>query len=181
MGLDQGELNEVEAIKKKATQQTANVPKATVAEWEQNDLVERYNRGEMKVMIESIFPRGGPLYGTTRVTVRSQGLTQLVDAFPNPKCKFGTNSMIVDATYIKCSKKPKSFYEREGDDREKNETCVQCDTSPPKEEPQIIDLQVSLTGKFDDVYSSLPYRYYRPLKIEGIYPRYGPKDGDTVV
>jgi hypothetical protein len=25
-------------------------------------------------MLESIFPRGGPLYGTTRVTVRTQGL-----------------------------------------------------------------------------------------------------------
>jgi len=105
----------------------------------------------------------------------------LVDAFPNPKCKFGLNTMIVDATYIKCSKKPKGFYDREGDDRDKNETCVQCDSSPPKETPEILDLQVSLTGKFDDVYSSLPYRYYSPLKIEGIYPRYGPKDGDTVV
>ena len=105
----------------------------------------------------------------------------MVDAFPNPKCKFGLNTMIVDATYIKCSKKPKGFYAREGDDRDKNETCVQCDSSPPKETPEILDLQVSLTGKFDDVYSSLPYRYYSPLKIEGIYPRYGPKDGDSVV
>jgi hypothetical protein len=27
----------------------------------------------------------------------------------------------------------------------------------------------------------MPYRYYKPLMITGIYPRYGPKDGDTVV
>jgi hypothetical protein len=40
---------------------------------------------------------------------------------------------------------------------------------------------VSLTGSFNDTTSSVPYRYYEPLKIDGIYPRYGPKDGDTVV
>ena len=74
-GLGEGELNEVEAIKKKATTQSANVPKTNVEEWVTSDLVERYNRGEIKVMLESIFPRGGPLYGTTRVTVRSQGLS----------------------------------------------------------------------------------------------------------
>jgi len=45
----------------------------------------------------------------------------------------------------------------------------------------LITFTVSLTGKFDDVYSSTPYRYYAPLIIEGIYPRYGPRDGDTVV
>jgi len=27
----------------------------------------------------------------------------------------------------------------------------------------------------------MPYRYYDALEIDGIYPRYGPKDGDTVV
>lgn len=40
---------------------------------------------------------------------------------------------------------------------------------------------MSLSGKFDDVYSSLPYRYYDPTFVSNIYPRYGPKDGDTVV
>jgi hypothetical protein len=69
--LSQGDLNEVEAIKKKATTLSANVPKTNVEEWVTSDLVERYNRGEIKLMLESITPRGGPLYGTTRVTVRS--------------------------------------------------------------------------------------------------------------
>jgi hypothetical protein len=115
------------------------VPKSSVEEWVTQDLVERYNRGEIKVILESIFPRGGPLYGTTRVTVRSQGLAELVDAFPNPKCKFGMNTMIVDATYVKCSRKPKTFYETETGGV-KNETCVQCEASPPKEEPEILDL-----------------------------------------
>lgn len=69
--MSQGDLNEVEAIKKKATTLSANVPKTNVEEWVTSDLVERYNRGEIKLMLESITPRGGPLYGTTRVTVRS--------------------------------------------------------------------------------------------------------------
>ena len=37
-------------------------------------------------------PRGGPLYGTTRVTVRAAGIEDLVDAFPDPKCRFGHNN-----------------------------------------------------------------------------------------
>ena len=40
---------------------------------------------------------------------------------------------------------------------------------------------MSLTGKFDDIYTSLPYRYYEQVVISGIYPQYGPKDGDAVV
>jgi hypothetical protein len=40
---------------------------------------------------------------------------------------------------------------------------------------------VSLTGDFSDVTNSLPFRYYPPSRIYAIYPRYGPKDGDTVV
>jgi len=103
----------------------------------------------------------------------------LIDTYPNPKCKFGTNDLIVDATYIKCSKAPLTFYQKET--TAKNETCVQCEASPEKEVDEIIDLQMSLSGKFDDVFSSIPYRYYKPLFISGIYPRYGPKDGDTVV
>jgi len=113
------------------------------------------------------------------VTVRAEGLAQLVDAFPNPKCKFGTNELIVDATYVRCTRAPLHFYALES--AAKNETCVQCEASPEKAEAEIIDLQISLTGKFDDVYSSLPYRYYEPLGVGAIYPRYGPKDGDTVV
>jgi len=38
-----------------------------------------------------------------------------------------------------------------------------------------------LTGDFSDVGNTIPFRYYNPPKIYAIYPRYGPKDGDTVV
>ena len=40
---------------------------------------------------------------------------------------------------------------------------------------------VSLKGDFSDVSNSVPFRYYLPTRIYGIYPRYGPKDGETVV
>jgi hypothetical protein len=40
------------------------------------------------------------------VTVRVSEIEELVDAFPDPKCKFGANSMIVEATYVKCSVAP---------------------------------------------------------------------------
>jgi len=42
-------------------------------------------------------------------------------------------------------------------------------------------MSVSLSGKFDDVHSSLPYRYYKPAYVSNIYPRLGPKDGGTVI
>ena len=58
---------------------------------------------------------------------------------------------------------------------------MQCDNSPASNKPEIISFTVSLTGDFSDVTNSLPFRYYPPSRIYAIYPRYGPKDGDTVV
>jgi hypothetical protein len=46
---------------------------------------------------------------------------------------------------------------------------------------EIIPLTVSLTGTFEDVTSSHPYRYYKAAIVESIYPRYGPKDGNSVI
>ena len=56
-----------------------------------------------------------------------------------------------------------------------------CEESPKSAEATLVTFSVSLTGNFDDITSSLPYRYYAPAKVHSIYPRYGPKDGDTVV
>ena len=55
-------------------------------------------------------PKGGPITGRTRVLVRFDNLAPFVDVYPKPKCKFGANSMIVDAAYVKCSKKEMGFY-----------------------------------------------------------------------
>ena len=40
---------------------------------------------------------------------------------------------------------------------------------------------ISLKGDFSDSQDSEPYRYYYPTVVDAIYPRYGPKDGGTVV
>ena len=93
--------------------QKINVPKTELNDWEIEDIRTRYEKGSYKLIINSITPRGGPLYGTTRVTVRSENIAALVDAYPNPKCRFGSNSLIVDATYTKCTKTPGGFYEKE--------------------------------------------------------------------
>lgn len=132
------------------------------------------------MLIESIQPKGGPIRGRTMVLVRFNNLAPFIDAYPHPKCKFGSNSMIVDAQYVKCTKKEEPFTanERAG---VRDATCVQCEGSPAKDYAELISFTVSLTGLFDDSSSSVPYRFYNNLKTHAIYPRYGPKDGDTVV
>ena len=40
---------------------------------------------------------------------------------------------------------------------------------------------ISLTGDFTDSADSEPFRYYNNTRVWAIYPRYGPKDGGTVV
>jgi len=112
------------------------------------------------------------------------GLSSFIDVYPNPKCKFGSNKRIVDAAYIRCTKAPSKFYEKEtkSGDVSMDSTCVQCESSPEKiDGPEIISLTVSLSGLFDDAESSIPYRYYNKQHVSAIYPRYGPKDGETVV
>ena len=81
--------------------------------------------------MDSIEPRAGPMAGGTRVTVRAAGIASLVDAYPEPQCKFGKNSMIVEANYIKCTKAPTDFYAKEkGYGAEDwNSTCIQCENS----------------------------------------------------
>jgi hypothetical protein len=91
--------------------------------------------------------------------VRGDGLEDLPDVFPEPKCRFGSNSMIVDANWIGCSIRPPTFYEKERE-LPRNYTCILCEDSPPNAFEGIVSFSVSLTGKFNDVYSSLPYRYY---------------------
>ena len=40
---------------------------------------------------------------------------------------------------------------------------------------------MSLKGDFSDSVNSVTYRYYPPTRVYAIYPRYGPKDGETLV
>jgi hypothetical protein len=89
-------------------------------------------------------------------------MEDLPDIFPDPKCRFGSNTNIVEGNWVRCSKKPPSFYESEHA-MEKNYTCILCEDSPSNPHADIVGFSVSLSGKFDDVYSSLPYRYYEPV------------------
>ncbi len=41
--------------------------------------------------------------------------------------------------------------------------------------------KVSVTGDFSDSMNHAEFTYYQPVQIERIQPRYGPKDGGTVV
>lgn len=72
-GEDQ-ELAELQAMRDRAGTQESSVPHENQNTWEAQDLKDRYERGEIQLQMDSIFPRGGPLYGTTRVTVRAEGL-----------------------------------------------------------------------------------------------------------
>lgn len=58
-------------------------------EFESKDLMERYKNGDERFILESIMPRGGPLTGGTKVTVRAEGIEDVVDIFKDPKCRFG--------------------------------------------------------------------------------------------
>lgn len=89
--------------------------------------------------------------------------------------------MIVPGTYIFCKSEKFKIEQHEGRHKDKNDTCIACDNSPPSAKPESISFTISLSGDFSDTQNSLPYRYYLNPTVHAIYPRYGPKDGDTVV
>ena len=131
-----------------------------LTEEEKENIKIRIIRGDERLKLLSVYPRGGPLYGTTKVTIRADGFEEYSEVFSTPKCRFGSNQFIVDATWIKCTKSPRGFYDAiKGEVR--NYTCIMCDESPMYPHEEIINLYVSLTGNFDDIYTSLPYRYYQ--------------------
>jgi hypothetical protein len=70
--------------------------------------------------------------------------------YPKPKCKFGKHDMIVDATYVTCTKKPLTAFEKEGQRINRDDYCIQCESSPPNDKAEIINLMISLTGDFTD-------------------------------
>jgi hypothetical protein len=149
-----------------------------MTEYEIADLQARYKRGEYQLTIQSIQPNGGPISGGTRVLVRTESIAPFVDIYPHPKCKFGTNDRIVDALYVKCLTHDMGFFEDEG--AKKDGVCVQCESSPLIPEWEIVSFTMSLTGNFDDATSSMPFRYYTDPIVTDVYPRSGPKSGDTV-
>ena len=102
----------------------ANVNKQSMTSFELEDVKARYEKGTYKLIIDSITPRGGPTYGATRVTVRAEGIAALVEAYPEPRCKFGSNNKIVEADYVKCSTRPSGYYDKEKGAGTKSDTCI---------------------------------------------------------
>ena len=135
----------------------------------------------LNIRIKGIEPASGPTTGETRVIVRLDNFNaDLIDDYPHPNCRFGSVSNTVNATYVKCTPNPRKIGEREPLPSEKTEICIQCENSRPHNE-DIIPFTVSLLGDFTDTLNSIPYRFYIQPKITWIYPRYGPKDGNTKV
>ena len=65
-----------------------------------------YGEGKVEIKLSSIEPEGGPTDGDTRVLVRGGPFHNMLPVYPNPKCRFGSNSRIVDATYVMCTQSP---------------------------------------------------------------------------
>ena len=74
---------------------------------------------EFTLSVDSIEPEGGPTYGNTRVLVRGGPFADLQLLFPHPKCKFGSHSMVVEATYVLCTTSPTPIEELEPRHRHK--------------------------------------------------------------
>jgi hypothetical protein len=115
------------------------------------------------------------------VIVRGGPFTGMEGSFPNPKCKFGRDDLIVEATYVKCTNDPTQIFKDEAKTIDKTATCLQCENSPAGSADEIVPFTVSLVGDFSDIENSVPFRYYKDPKIHAIYPRYGEKDGKTRV
>lgn len=71
--------------------------------------------------------------------------------------------------------------EKEARHGDKDDTCLQCDNSPSITKEGVVSFTISMTGDFSDSINSVIYRYYNPTRVWAIYPRYGPKDGETIV
>ena len=56
-----------------------------------------------------------------------------------------------------------------------------CEDSPAVSADKVVALSISLTGDFSDSVDSASFRYYQNAVVKSIYPRYGPKDGNTLV
>lgn len=131
--------------------------------------------------ITSISPAHGPTTGDTRVTVRGGPFAGYQSIYPDPKCRFGNDDMVVAASYVRCPDAARRIYESEADSSERNSICLECENSPSVMDSQPVAFTVSLDGDFTDVTSSLEFYYYRPASVTAIKPYHGPKDGGTTV
>ena len=79
-----------------------------LAEAEGNEAFMRQEQahGTPQITITSLNPALGPVSGDTQVTVRGGPFEQYRNSYPEPKCRFGTDDMIVNAAYTACTIEP---------------------------------------------------------------------------
>ena len=77
------------------------------------------NADSLGLTIDSIEPEGGPITGETRVLVRGGPFEDMTLLYPRPKCKFGANDRVVEATYVKSHEKPLKMEDNEGKSKDK--------------------------------------------------------------
>ncbi len=79
----------------------------------------KYAGDNIGLAIDSIEPEAGPITGETRVLVHGGPFEDMSLIYPKPKCKFGANDRIVEATYVKCHTRPLSMEDKEGKSKDK--------------------------------------------------------------
>ena len=85
----------------------------------------KYAGDNIGLAIDSIEPEAGPITGETRVLVHGGPFEDMSLIYPKPKCKFGANDRIVDATYVKCHTRPLSMEDKEGKSKDKVSILVE--------------------------------------------------------
>ena len=85
------------------------------------------NADSLGLTIDSIEPEGGPITGETRVLVRGGPFEDMTLLYPRPKCKFGANDRVVEATYVRCHTTPLKMEDNEGKSRDKVSLIISAD------------------------------------------------------
>lgn len=140
--------------------------------------------GKPQFSITSLEPAHGPVTGDTKVIVRGGPFARYALVYPEPKCRFGNNTQIVQASYISCTPSARTRGQsgiKEATKKERTATCVQCEASPPAAQSKPVTFAVSLTGDFTDVSSTATFYYYKLPRVKAIKPTHGPKGGGTRV
>jgi len=88
-------------------------------ERKKNELQLKYAGDNIGLAIDSIEPEAGPITGETRVLIHGGPFEDMTLLYPRPKCKFGANDRIVDATYVKCHTRPLTMEDKEGKSKDK--------------------------------------------------------------
>ena len=114
-GADEGEVGQIDPN----FVPEASLPFTEEQERKKGELELRYKDDNIGLTIDSIEPEAGPITGETRVLVRGGPFEDMTLLYPRPKCKFGSNDRIVDATYVKCHQRPLATEDWEGHSKDK--------------------------------------------------------------